>query len=100
MESLKIQRKLSNPRLSTHTFAAIALSKSHSKWWFYMYMASTYLQSFIRSLYRGGRSHTRELIHDVHKQRFGIKFACSYDYLKVNLKFNRYASFTPGIPGE
>ena len=52
---------------------------------------------------RGGRSRTRELIHDVHKQRFGIKFACSYDYLKVNLKFNRYASstpFNPGIPGE
>ena len=54
-------------------------------------------------VYRGGWSRTRELIHDVHKQRFGIKFACSYDYLKVNLKFNRYASFTlfnPGIPGE
>ena len=39
----------------------------------------------------------------IHKQLFSLKFACNYDYLKVDLKFNRYTlstQFNSGTPGE
>ena len=43
---------------------------------------------------RGGWLCTWELIHNIMKQLFSLKFLSNHNYLKFDLKFNRYAVST------